>query len=261
MQVPDRIRALLFCLSFALLAWSLAVRADELSPASAAITAGGGADTLSRGLVGALEKRYPGAHIQIAPSIRWTLGHPPDRVENVALFEESGTGEVRLRVDGETFDAETQTERASMAEGLATFSALMPAWIASRRVFPGEKLDPSAFSTQEINVASGQFRDVRGLIVSPKGPNGEDGTLAALQSRQTVLEGGILLSSAVERVPDVRRGDSVRVNLVSGGLVLTVPGVAQEPAYLSGHVRVITDRTKRELVGELEPGGVVEVRL
>ena len=146
---------------------------------------------------------------------------------------------------------------AATAEGYAAFSAFLPAWVASRRVFPNEKLDANAFTKQEVNVASGQYRDMRGLIVIAKA----DDNLASLQSRQTLLEGGILLSSAIERIPDVRRGDAIRINLVSGGLTLTIPGVAEEPAYLTGHVRVMTNQTKRELLGELEPGGVVEVRL
>ena len=254
--MPDRIRAGVLCLSLVLLAWSLALRAE-----GAQKTYAGGApeareykDPLSRQLISSLETRYPGARIEVAPGIRWTNGRCPDSTTSVTLFEETANGEVRLRAEGESFDADTQAGAPVIAEGYASFSAFVPAWIANRRIFPGERLDLSAFSTQDVNVATAQYRDVRGLILT-------DQTLSSLQTRQTVLEGSVLLATAVERVPDVRRGDAIRINLVSGDLTLTVPGTAQEPAYLSGHVRVITDRTKRELVGELEPGGIVEVKL
>ena len=46
--------------------------------------------------------------------------------------------------------------------------------------------------------------------------------IAHLEARQTILEGQTLLSSAVERIPDVRRGDSVRVQLVSNGIMLSI---------------------------------------
>jgi flagella basal body P-ring formation protein FlgA len=69
------------------------------------------------------------------------------------------------------------------------------------------------------------------------------------------------MSSAVERVPDVRRGDSVRVRIISNGLTLTAQAMASEPGYLNGPVRVLTAQTKRELSGKLVSTGVVEVKL
>ena len=42
---------------------------------------------------------------------------------------------------------------------------------------------------------------------------------------------------------------------------LTTAGTAEEPAYFDAPVRVMAAKTKRELVGKLLAGGVVEVRL
>jgi flagella basal body P-ring formation protein FlgA len=85
--------------------------------------------------------------------------------------------------------------------------------------------------------------------------------ITKLQARQTLIEGQPLLSSAVERVPDVRRGDFVRVKIVSNGLTLSAQATASEPGYLNGPVRVLTAQTKRELSGKLISSGVVEVKL
>jgi flagella basal body P-ring formation protein FlgA len=89
----------------------------------------------------------------------------------------------------------------------------------------------------------------------------QDAELMHLESRQTILQGQFITSSAVQRIPDIRRGDSVRIRMISGGLAVSTQGTAEEPGYINGKMRVMANKSKREFVGELSADGVVEVKL
>jgi flagella basal body P-ring formation protein FlgA len=132
---------------------------------------------------------------------------------------------------------------------------MVPARVATTRIMPGEAIQAAQFIEQEVDVAHGMNHDIRGLIVSPSLE------LNRLETRQTVLEGQPLLSSEIKRMPDVRRGDPVRIQLVSGSLTLTTLGTASEPGYLDQQVHVMSQKTKRELIGTLLPDNIIEVRL
>jgi len=38
-------------------------------------------------------------------------------------------------------------------------------------------------------------------------------------------------------------------------------GTVQEPGYLNKNIRILTQKSKKELVGQLKEGGIVEVKL
>lgn len=187
-----------------------------------------------------LSKRYPEARIAIS-AMRCT-GVAND-LSAVVLKNMTARGEAQFGFG------------ANAADCWVSYSALVPAHIALKRVMPGESLRPEMFITQDVNVATGTAFEYRGVVLSA------NHSLSGLETRQTVLEGQFLTSTAVQRMPDVRRGDSVRVHLLSGGLTVSTLGMAQEPGYVNGRVRVTTAKTKREFVGTLSEGGVVEVNL
>jgi flagella basal body P-ring formation protein FlgA len=108
---------------------------------------------------------------------------------------------------------------------------------------------------QEVNVASGLAHEYRGILLS----SAED--LSRLEARQTLLEGGVVTATAVRRIPDLRRGDAVRIEVISGDVHLSAPALALEPGVINQKIKVQTLKTKRELVGLLRSGGTVEVRL
>ena len=218
-----------------------------------------GEDAVSEGVKSGLAKKFPGARIEVGSSIRWVRGSLPQNVKSVAIVEDSPRGEVRVLITGapsrQIAEDDDTVPTPTTAEGWIGYSAWQPAFVAVRRVFPAERLGTTDFVEQEVNVAVAPYHDLRGLLVPP------DTSIATLESRQTILEATPLLSSAVQRIPDLRRGDAVRIHLVSNGLTLSVPGIAEEPAYFKNRVKVMTDRTKRELIGELEADGVVRVGL
>jgi flagella basal body P-ring formation protein FlgA len=196
-----------------------------------------------------LSKSFPEARIELMGDVAWTRGawSPEESAAapRVRLTSLSPRGDARFTVSSEQ----------GTSEAMVRYAAWVPARIAIRRIHPGEKLGSELFSLQDVNVATGQGYEYRGVILS------KATELSTLQSRQTVLEGQFLTSTAVEKIPDVRRGDVVRIELNAGELQLTTQGVAEEPAYLNTQVRVMAGKTKRELVGMLKPNGVVEVNL
>ncbi len=196
-----------------------------------------------------LGERFPGARIEFTESARWLGLEAQGRVRAIHVTDENGRGEAHFTVQCDT------DHGLLVARGSVGFAAWLPARVASRRIMPGEVLAPDLFTDQEINVASGQAREFRGVILPVST------SVRGLEARQTIIEGQYLLSSAVERTPDIRRGDAVQIHLVSGGLTLSAAGIAEEPANFDGRVRVLTAKTKRELVGKLGHDGIVEVRL
>jgi flagella basal body P-ring formation protein FlgA len=132
---------------------------------------------------------------------------------------------------------------------------MVPTFVALKRIHPGEKLSRGEFQIQPINIAQGLAYQYRGVMLGSKEK------IEGLEARQTILEGQYPLTSGVERIPDIRRGDTVELKIVSGTIRLSTMGQVQEPGYLGESVRVLTRKAKKELVGKLRAGGIVEVRL
>jgi flagella basal body P-ring formation protein FlgA len=206
-------------------------------------------DPVSASVSAELEKRFPHARIELTDEIHWTSSRPEGEIVAIRVGDENARAQAG-------FTVETRDDQGiHRGYGYATFAAWLPARVSVRRVMPGEKLQNDQFALQEVNVASGAMREFRGVILD------QATDITHLQARQTLIEGQPLLSSAIERVPDVRRGDSVRVKIVSNGLTLSAQATASESGYLNSPIRVLTAQTKRELSGKLVSSGVVEVKL
>ncbi len=204
-------------------------------------------DLITQKIQSELQKRYPTARIEVAGgAYRWTRGDAlPSEVAQITLYDETPQGEVQ-------FVAKTAT---GSADGLASYSAWLEVPVAINRVRPGERLSPDLFNIQEVNIARGMAHEYRGAILS------KNSDFARLEARQTILEGQFPLTTGVQPIPDIRRGDSVRVRLISGALTLSTIGIAQEPGYVDHSIHILASKTKRELVGTLAADGVVEVKL
>ncbi|MGZ3708803.1 MAG: flagellar basal body P-ring formation chaperone FlgA [Bdellovibrionota bacterium] len=211
---------------------------------TAAIAADSGA--LTGTLQKELAQRYPGTRIELTTAVQFSQGRMPEEIASLNVLSDNGRGELQFEVRGADY---------SINYGWVRFSAWMPAYIATHRIHPGERLTPDSFTLQEVNLSNAQVAEYRGVIL----PKTAD--LSTLEARQTVMEGQFLVTNAVEKIPDVRRGDLVQIRLFSGGLTLTTQGMAEEPGYLNGQIRVMAAKTKRELVGKIQSGGIVEVRL
>jgi flagella basal body P-ring formation protein FlgA len=211
--------------------------------------AGDKAPSLGDAIKAEIASSYPGAKIEIFGPIHWLKGPVPQENGKVTFIGENGRGEAQIQVRGVVDDMMVT------AEGMIGFTATVPAYIAKKRITPGEKIDPKSFEKKDVDVSRGQGRELRGVIF----PQAD--SLTGLESRQTILEGQFLTSTAVQKTPDIKRGDIVNIRVISGGLIVDVQGQAEESAYLGGQVRVMAMKSKRELVGFLKPGSLVEVNL
>lgn len=200
-------------------------------------------------------RQFPGAKIELRGDVQLLRGTSPESITSISVQNVSARGEASLLINGTAHLADYPEQVQVQAEAVARFQALMPAYVAARRIMPGEKLSSEHFTQQQVDVASGIGREYRGVIYSSASP------VSRLEARQTVLEGQFLTTTAVQKIPDIRRGDSVKLQVVAGSLSVSTSGVAEEPAYIDGRVRVISTKTKREFIGRLLENGVVEVQL
>jgi flagella basal body P-ring formation protein FlgA len=185
-----------------------------------------------------ISRAYGGARVELLDSIQWMNKKEPQSVFSISITGDDGRGKVRIAVK--------ETENGFSLEGWVRFSAWVNARIAVKRIHPGEVLNPEYFTEQDIDISNGMARDKK---------------LTKLEAIQTILEGQFLTNSAIQNMPDLRRGDSVRVHLISGGLVLSTLGIAEEPGYVNHQIRILAGKSKRELLGLLQANGVIEVKL
>ena len=197
-----------------------------------------------------LIKRYHSTKVELTAPIRWTRNIEPSELKKITGITEGARGELRFTA----LDLDN-----AHVEGTTAFSATVPAWVSIRRIQPGEKLTREMFTLREVDVASGLAREYRGVILSPT--NFKISEMLATESRQTILEGQFLASTAIQKSPVIRRGDAVTILIESEGLQLSTRGTAQEAGYLNTPVRVLTNKSKRELTGNLKMNGLVEVKL
>lgn len=195
-----------------------------------------------------LRKKWADARIELLGPIRWSKEAP-----SLNSQPRVTTREIASRGEAEINAVDPISGRINL--GIVSYAAWTWTLVPMKRIHPGERLLPEFFKKQEINGALGQAFEYRGLLMT------DLSEVSQLEARQTILEGQPLLSTAVQKVPDVRRGDSVTIRLISGGLSISTRGVAEEPGYLSGKIRVMANRSKREFVGSLSSGGIVEVEL
>ena len=193
-----------------------------------------------------LLKIYPGAKIDLSGDYRWVRGAAPKQVQSVMIYGDDGKGNLHFAVQG---------EGSLSSEGWVPFAAWVSAKMPIKRVSPGEKLRAEFFRSALVNVAAGPAHEYRGILFD------DAADVTGFENIQTLLEGQVLTLSAVRRVPDIRRGDTVQIQLRSAGLVLTTQGFAGEPGYRNSPVRAVTQKTKREVTGVLRAGSVVEVQL
>lgn len=219
--------------------------------ASAGVTpeSGSASDDLRHQLINELQKKYPGSRIELRGDLNLISGEIPRKDLVISLSSEKPDGRFQFQVKG------IIAEKAVSATIEIDASAWVSTWVAKKRIHPGEKLSVEMFDKQEVDVTSGLAHEHRGLILSA------EENISELQTRQSILQGHYVLSTAVQPIPSVDRGDVVRVRLTSGDIVLVTGAVAQEPGHVNKPINVITQRTKKHLIGTLKEGNLVEVKL
>ncbi len=216
--------------------------------------AGTGVDpsALPEALRSELQKKHPGLEVAISGPIHWENGSVmPSRLDGLALLHEKRPGLMAFQVTGN--NPETGTPILSV--GNVPYSLRTEALVPRKRVLPGAALQREDFVIQKVDVTGGFLSEVRGLLLN------KDEPVQGLEARNTLIEGQPLLVNAVQRIPALKRGEPVRLRVLSGSVALVTQGVAEEPGYVNQKIRVTSSLTKRTLVGKLIEGGTVEVEL
>ena len=127
--------------------------------------------------------------------------------------------------------------------------------VATHRIYPNARLKKEDFRIETLNVATGAARNYRGAIIY------DENKLEQMETRQSILEGQFVVVNAVQKQPDVRKGETVKLELSSGDLMLTTSAVLQENASIGEKVHVITTKSKKDVVGKVREDHSIEVTL
>ena len=200
-----------------------------------------------------LTEKIADAEIRV-PSLEKICSRAPlsefARLDRARLVEDRSNGTALFEISGKTAGGAEKSELVQ-----TPYSAWKKVVVATKRLYPNSRIQEHDTKIVDMDVASGPIREYRGILVSP------DANLTRLQTRQTILENQYVTSTAVEQQPDVRRGDTVRLDLVSGDLTLTTQATASENAAIGDRIRVSTWKTKKEVVGTVRDDHSVEVKL
>ena len=210
-------------------------------------------DRLSTLIRISLTEKIAGADIRI-PSLQKLFLKKPmvdfTEIRTIHLLEDRANGNAVFEVLG------SNTDSQDFREVIQTpYEAWKKTAVAVRRIYPNSRLKNEDFKMTEVNVATGIPREFRGVMLPPETNFNE------LQTKQTILENQYVISSAIEKQPDIRKGDTIRLELISGDLTLTTQAMVEEPASVGDHVRVMTLKSKKELVGIVKKDHSVEVSL
>jgi flagella basal body P-ring formation protein FlgA len=244
-------RLTLFALIFWILAGSL--HASAAQDISGEFTSEEISRTLSELVRQALKEKLPHADIRI-PSLKKLVQRAPlselQSIQKVRITEDRPNGTALFEVSGTSRGGNEQNHILQ-----TPYEAWVNALIARRRINPNTKLKQEDFRQGEVNVASGPVREYRGVLV----PVTQD--VDKMQTKQTILENQYVVQNAVEKQPDIRRGETVKLELISGELTLSTQAMAEEPASIGDRIRVTTVKTKKLVVGTVQADRSVEVSL
>ncbi len=197
----------------------------------------------------ALIERIPYAEIRLPNLEKLSKSDEINALSDIAtvrVVEERGNGMAVLDL--------TSSEGTSVRIQ-TPYQALITVPVANRKLLPNTKIKKEDFRIETVNVAISPAKEYRGTIVR------EESNLQNSETRQTILEGQFVLSSSIQRSPDLRKGETIKLQMVSGDLSLTTAALVLESGSIGEQVRVLTSRTKKEVVGTVKGDHSVEVNL
>jgi flagella basal body P-ring formation protein FlgA len=209
--------------------------------------------TLSQGVRQALQEKIPAADIRI-PSLEKISNQSPinqiSQIQKIRLVEDRSNGSALFEIQG--LDAEKLPKSALFQ---TPYEAWIKTYSAVRRINPNTKIKSEDLRPAEVNVASGAIKEYRNVLVP------QSQKLEQMQTKQTILENQYVITSAIEKQPDIRRGEMIKLELISGDLSLTTQALAEEAASVGDSIHVTTVKTKRQVVGKVKEDRSVEVNL
>lgn len=196
-----------------------------------------------------LTQRYPGAEIELIGAITVDGNGLPTQNQTIQYQGDTQAGHANFVVSGK-FNHQPVQAKVS-----AQYKAWMQIYYPNQKIRPRQLIEKDQFVLNRIDMSLNKNRAYVGLYVDKRFK------FKDIRTRQTILPGRPLLKSAIEKVPDVAKGEHIRLRLMSGQLTLVTRGVVQESAYEGAQVKVTVDQTKKILTGRLVQDKTVEVTL
>ena len=185
-----------------------------------------------------IQKSFLDCRVEIDGPVHWTAKLPKNW-NAFKFMNVTGKGEAHFQV--------------GLTTAKVRFRAFKWVYVAKSRIRPGTRLTEELVEKKEVDVSSGFNSQYRAMMLGAKEK------IEELETKQTILEGHVALSTGLKKVPDVRRGQNVRVKIKSGLLSITTSGAAQKDALAGDILRVQLRKTKKMLVGKLSKDGSIEV--
>lgn len=113
----------------------------------------------------------------------------------------------------------------------------------------------------ETPLAGGDIEFRRVDVTGIDGYISPDAALGDLQVKRRLKAGAILSEQTVERIPLVRRGESVTIHASVGSVTVTTEGTARQDGGRNEFIRVFTEATNKTITCRvIEPGLVIASR-
>ncbi len=123
------------------------------------------------------------------------------------------------------------------------------AFIASRRIKKGEKINPSDFRIEKID-ATKSIERLRNVSEPLEG----------MRAARTIPSGKPLERGMLQPIPVISRGDKIAIKCTVGAMDIMTTGVAKEDGSLGEQIDVVNVQTKRKIVAIVDGPGVAVVR-
>ena len=205
--------------------------------------------TLSKRIHQSLSNRLPYAEVRI-PNLEKLSQSQEIRdlksIADVRVIEDRSNGVAILDLIGDD---------GASVRIQTPYQAFVNVPVANRKILPNTRIKAEDFRVEKINVAVSPAREYRGSMVT------DLASLENSETRQTILEAQFVVNSAIQRSPDVRKGEMIKLQMVSGDLSLTTAATVLENGSIGERVRVLTSRTKKEVVGKIKSDHTIEVNL
>ncbi len=139
-----------------------------------------------------------------------------------------------------------EVKRAVVTVGLHALKSVL---VANRAINRGEVIGEKDFRSERRDISV-----LRGPVIT------RSSELVGMRVRRAIQTGRVWQPRHLETVPVVRRGEQVRLRLVSGGLQIDGAGKAGEDGRAGDWIRVLNDASRRYVTGQVDAEGTVYVR-
>lgn len=195
-------------------------------------------------------ERYPDSEITLlkatAPS-DWNKEEFQNWTTRQFYEKSPGQGELILEKENKTIVVKLE------------FRANRDILVASKRVFPKSTLSPTIFSIKNVDVTRSPYREINAAIPlkaqTPEFFNGKYETI------HTTLPGQPLVLTNIVKRPDVKKGEWLKLEILSGPVRLTASAEVLESGNINDSVRVKIKGQTQETVARIKTEQSLEISL